>query len=424
MKLYIEPQSAIPLVWFDIRLPWGSVTDPIGQEGLCYHTSGLARRGAGAHSRTELDDVLDGLGASVELGSGRDGLTVSGLCLTRNLPRVIELTGDILAAPRMAPEEHRKLLRETQAALDELRDDDAEVAARFFNHLCAPGHPYARTSLGTEQSLNQISLDDAHKAWSTFVVRSGAVFGFAGDISDSAARQYAQQLWNKLPDTPTPPRPTLPSTMSTLGRRLCIVDKPDRSQSQVIMGHGAPSFGSEDYLALSVVEAAFGGTFTSRLMQEIRVKRGWSYDTGCQLGRARGGHWLRIFLAPSEEVTPEAIAVVCEMYERLRTDGLSNEELEFCKAYLAGSVAFSLATPQARMRIATSNALLGLPDGFAERLPQRLNELTPQQVNQAIERWLRPDQLLTVVVASRSTMYERLANCDLGTLDCVAYNSY
>src|SRR5919112_3904 len=147
----VEASPDTPLVWFDITARGGAAADPIGVEGLHRHAALLARRGAGSRDRAALDETLDSLGASIDVGVSRDAVTISGLCLSRHLDAVLDLAADIIAEPRFSPDEHARLLRETPQVLDEIRDDDSALATRWFDWLCSPGHPYGRTSLGTEQ---------------------------------------------------------------------------------------------------------------------------------------------------------------------------------------------------------------------------------------------------------------------------------
>src|SRR5262249_47430739 len=163
--------------------------DPRGTEGLHRHAALLARRGAGARDRTQLDETLDSLGAAIDVSLSRDAVTLSGLALARHLDAAIDLCADILAVPRFAEDEPGRLLRETPQVLDEIRDDDSALATRWFDWMCYPGHPYGRTSLGTEASLAKIERGAATALWRREVVVENLVIGLAGDIDDAAAHK-------------------------------------------------------------------------------------------------------------------------------------------------------------------------------------------------------------------------------------------
>jgi zinc protease len=422
--LVVESQSALPLVWFQVAIHGGSAGDPPGIEGFTHHMARLARRGAGARDRRAIDEELDRLGASLDLSAQRDAMVLSGLCLRRNLDQVIAIAADILARPRMDEDEHQRLLRESKTGLDDLRDDDAHLVARFFSRYCVPGHPYARSVGGTERSLDAIDLGDIRAAYRRSVVPGNLIIGVAGSVTEREAEDVAARLVAALPDRPSPPLPRLDGFVVPEGRRLLIVDKPERSQSQILVGHQGPRYGSDESLALIVVETVFGGMFTSRLMQEIRVKRGWSYGAGCHLSDSRGAHWFRIHLAPPAEVTPEALDLTLSMFEEISRDGITAAELAFARDYLAGHLPFRLATARRRLRLAVQGQIFGLPHDFMATLPERLARITLAEAHEAARRWLQPDHALSVIVATADEMQPRLSGVAPDHTEVVAYDSY
>ena len=217
----------------------------------------LARRGAGARDRAQLDDVLDGLGAALDVGVSRDSVSVSGLALSRHLDEVIGLAADVLAAPRFDEEEHARLLRETPQVLDEVRDDDSALATRWFDWTCSPGHAYGRTSLGTEASLLAIDRTTAIELWRREVVADNLVIGLAGDVDEAQAARLVERLVERLPKTGAPPVITDPRADTHRGRRAILVDKVDRTQAQLRIGHLGMRYGDPDTAAIAIAEAVF-----------------------------------------------------------------------------------------------------------------------------------------------------------------------
>jgi len=424
-KVFVEGQSDTPLVWFDVAIRGGAAADPVGLEGLHRHAALLARRGAGTRARAELDSALDGLGAALDVAAGRDSVSLSGLTLERNLDAVIDLAAEVLAAPRFDEAEHARLLRETPQLLDEVRDDDAALATRWFDWSCHPGHPYGRTTLGTEASIAKITRGDAAALWRREVVAPNLVIGLAGDIDDARAERLVARLVERLPTTAAPALPTLPASVPAGGeRRLVLVDKPDRTQAQLRLGHLACRFGDPDTLPLVVAEAAFGGMFSSRLMQEIRVKRGWSYGAGCAVRRSRGPHWFEIWMAPAIEAAADAVALTLELYTDLATRGPTPEEVEFARGYLIGAMPFHTATARMRMQLAVRDAAYDLPLGFTAELPKRLRAVDADQVRAACARQMRPGAVVTVAVTTAAATRAGFERAGAGPISVVAHDAY
>src|SRR5262245_10905656 len=420
----VEPSPDTPLVWFEIAIRGGAALDPPGIEGLHRHAALLARRGAGGRDRAALDDTLDGLGAALDISVSRDAVSLSGLALSRHLDAVIGLAADVLAEPVFSADEHARLLRETPPALDEIRDDDSALATRWFDWLCCPGHAYGRTSLGTEASLALIERDAAVACWRREVVADNLVIGLAGDVDEAAAARIVIRLTERLPrsgsldvslDAPAAPLP---------GRRVILVDKPDRTQAQLRIGHLAARYGGPDTAELAVAEAVFGGMFSSRLMQEIRVKRGWSYGAGCALRRSRLPHWFEIWMAAAIDVAGPAVALTLELFADYAARGPTDDEVDFARRYLVGAMPFHVATARQRMQLAVRDAVFDLPAGFTARLPEALAAIAASDVRAACQRQLRPDEVVTVAVTTSSQAGAGLAEAGAGALTVVAHDQY
>jgi zinc protease len=423
-RLFVERAAELPLIWIRIAARGGSAGDPQRQEGFTRHLGELTRRGAGARDRATLDEAIDAMGATFEASTSSDAIVWAGLCLRRHADALIAIAADVLARPALAADEHDKLLRETAAVLDDVRDDDSDLAARFFTREVAPGHPYARTALGTERSLERIELGAVRAAHRSLVVPGNLVIGFAGDVTDVDALRWAQALVADLPGDPQPRPPVLPDPRLSAARRILLVDKPARTQSQIEIGHPVPAYGDPVFRALTVIETGFGGMFSARLMQEIRVKRGWSYGAGMSLGRARGAQWVRLNLAPAAANTPDALALALQLYEELAEHGLRADEIDLARRHLAGSLTFQRATAEQRLRLTMRSALFDLPDDFADRLPAALAAVDAAEANRAARAHLRPDRALAVLVASADEMVPRLHAAGFADVEVLPWDSY
>jgi len=423
----VEPSPDTPLVWFDISIRGGASADPIGIEGLHRHAALLARRGAGTRDRAALDETLDSLGAALDISVSRDSVTLSGLALSRHLDAVIALCADVLADPLFSEEEHARLLRETPQVLDEIRDDDSALATRWFDWLCCPTHPYGRTSLGTESSLLRIERQAALELWKKEVVANNLVIGLAGDIDEATAARVVQRLTERLPRGNRPTtivEDTGLDTEARSGRRLILVDKPDRTQAQIRIGHLALRYGHPDTPAISIAEAALGGMFSSRLMQEIRVKRGWSYGAGCALRRSRLPHWFEIWTAAGIDVSGPCVQLTLELFADYAANGPTDDEVDFARSYLVGAMPFHVATARQRMQLAVRDAVFELPAGYTANLPQVVAQLSADEVRAACARHLRPEDTVTVAVTTAEQAKDALSGASAGPLTVVSHDEY
>jgi zinc protease len=307
--------------------------------------------------------------------------------------------------------------------LDEIRDDDSALATRWFDWLCCPGHPYGRTSLGTEASLTQMSREAAIAVWKREVVAENLVIGLAGDIDEATAHKFVGRLTERLPAGAVAKPPQSQGTPGR-GRRVFLVDKPDRTQAQIRIGHVAMRYGDPDTPALAIAEAIFGGMFSSRLMQEIRVKRGWSYGAGCALRRSRLPHWFELWTAAAIDVAGPAIGLALELYKDYAANGPTDEEVDFARSYLVGAMPFHVATARQRMQLAVRDAVFDLPAGYSSRLPDHLAHLGGSDVRAACARHMRPDDTVTVAVTTAENARAALEAAGAGELTVVGHDDY
>ncbi len=422
MKTIVEPAYETPLVSFQISSRTGTVNEPLGKEGLVCHSAELGMRGTQTLSRAQFDEKIDSLGASMSFSFRRDSMALSATCLHRHLDTVFSLAVDVLSSPALSGDEHEKLQRESLSDLDEMRDSDAALAARYFNRHFHPGYIYCRTAIGTKRTISELTLEEVRMLYPKLFPDSDLVFGIAGPISETDAEALA----TKLPSSGASalPLPDLTPPEAPAGLRLILVDKPGRKQCQVAMGHLMPAYGSDSFDALRVAEVAFGGMFSSRLMQEIRVNQAWSYGASCNIYQARGSHALCITMAPATEVCPAAIAKVMEMYSELHANGITADEFDFTRSYLTGSAAFGRATPTQRLYGKIQEELYSLPKGYGDSFAQRIKALDLAGVNAALSQSAKPKDLCVVVVASADTALAELETLGFDSIEVIDYASY
>ncbi len=396
MRLLVEENHDLPLVRVLVALTTGAADDPVERDGLTNFSTELMARGAGGRTRAELDAAFDALGAGLEIVTDLDGCYFEITVLRKKLDGALALLGDVLARPDFPTEEADKLRREVRAQLDELRDDDGSLARRYFQRAMYGEHPYGRTVIGSEPTLAKLDEHGA-RAWHKEALRTGhLMIGFAGDLDEREAESLVVRHFGSLPDGGAAPA-HYPAPRGRSGLRLTLVDKPDRTQSQILFGQPAPAWSDPDYWPLLVATTAFGGTFTARLMNEVRSKRGLSYGASARIGRGRGPKALVAHVFPSLEQTPETLELVLRLWREWIESGISDEERSFAAGHLASSFAFNLATPEDRLELRAQVALAGLGDDYAARYAERVRAVTLDDTRRALARQSAGDLELCIV---------------------------
>lgn len=422
-RLLVESRHDLPIVHFQVILLTGSLLDPIGKEGLTRITARLLRRGTKERDTRAIEERIDSLGAELGIETSPSYIRVSGSVIKRSLSPMLALVGELLNRPSLAENELALLKRETHAALIELTDSDSALASMFFRRALFRGHPYGRPSIGTHQTLDALTLDDVQRTYRERIAGAERMVGFAGDVTRAEAETLVTEHLTQA-TTENVPRPVAPEPEQRAGRHLLIVDKPERTQTQIQIGRLGTHPHDPDHTALSVGNAIFGGTFTSRLMRAVRSERGWSYGASSRLGIDRVRESFSMWTFPAADDAAPCIALELELFERWIEEGITDEELSFVKSYLVKSHAFSIDTPDKRLEQALELPLIHLPPDYFSGYLKRVAAVTRDEVNAAIKRRMSASDLTLCVVGTEAVLGARLRELPgLASVETVAFDS-
>ncbi|MFT3925416.1 MAG: pitrilysin family protein [Myxococcales bacterium] len=398
-KLLVEESHALPLVHFQVVLPTGSLADQPGHEGLTRLAARLMRRGTRQQTTQQIEERIDSLGAELGIETAPGFVRFSGSTIKRSLEPLLALLGEILAEPSFPERELAQLKRESVAALVELTDSDQSLVSTHFRRALYRGHPYGRTSLGTRSTLEAITLDQVTARYRDGLAKSARTVGFAGDIKPSEAQRLVEKYLaspaGAVSARTRPPEPSMPK-----GRHLRIVDKPERTQTQIQIGRLGTHPHDPDHVALVVGNAVFGGAFTARLMRAVRSERGWSYGASSRLAIDRVREAWNMWTFPAASDAAPCIALQLELMQSWVEGGITDEELAFAKSFLIKSHAFAVDTADKRLEQAVEVWLYDLPSDYFSDYTKHVEAVTTDQVNQALRARLSVDDLVLSVVAT------------------------
>lgn len=406
--VFVETSRALPIVSGVIAFRSGSTHDPAGREGLARITTRMLRRGAGELGSDAIEDRIDSLGAEFAADASLSTTSVHFEVIKRSVDPMVDLVATLLGKPRFDEAELGRLKRETHAEIIESRDSDRLLCGRGFRRTLFATHPYGRRVAGTLASAGAVTREDALAHYRRHFVRANAVVALSGDLSEAEGNAVAERLLAHLPEGEPVADPT-PEPTAPAGRTLCFVDKPERTQTQMIVGGLGTDAHDPDHVALLVANTVFGGTFTSRLMQEIRAKRGWSYGASSRAGFDRRRDTFTMSTAPAAGDAAACLALEIELLGAWRDGGITAEELEFTKRYLVRSHAFEVDTARKRVHQRLEAALFDLPDGYHTRYVERVQAVTLDEANAAVRARIPWDDLIVSVVGTHGAIGDGLA---------------
>ena len=420
--VFVEPSEALPIVSVGVNFRSGAAHDPEGKDGLARVTARMFRRGALGYSAEHIEETVDALGGELAADVGVSSSGVHFEVIRRSLDPMTDLVSTLIARPTFDEAELARLLREAESELIEARDNDRGLVSRAFRRTLFDGHPYGRRSAGKISTLRSITQADVRAFYERHHTRANALVIVSGDVTLAEGHALADRLLAGLPDG-EPIADSVPEPPRRPGRHLVFVDKPDRSQMQMVIGGLGTDAHDADHFPLVVACTAFGGTFTSRLMQEVRAKRGWSYGASARVGFDRRRDAFTMWTAPSSADAAACLSLQIELLEALREGGVTEEELEFVKRYLVRSHAFDIDTARKRVHQKLEAALYDLPEGYHASYVPSVQGVTCETANAAVRARLSADDLIIGVIGTHAEIGDTIAKA-IPRLDSVTVTPF
>lgn len=404
---YVETSPALPLVSIVVAWKHGGTSDPPGKDGLARFTARMLRRGAKDLTAEQIESAIDSLGGELSLECGPSTTTLHGQVIRRNLDAFVELLARLVGSPTFAEDEIARLRRESAAELVDMRDSDRALANVALRRALFAGHPYERGATGRTSTIETFTRDDVVSTYEGRFVRGSLVVGFAGAITEDEARAAGTTLARATREG-SPPNIALPEPARPEGRHLVFVDKPERTQTQILIGTLGTWPHDPDHFPLLTATAVLGGTFTSRMMREIRSKRGWSYGTSARLSIERRRHAFTMSAAPGKNDCAPCIELELGMLADFVEKGITPRELSFIQKFLVRSHAFEVDTAPKRLGQALEVELLELPADYHEKHVDHVKEVTVDAANAAVRERLSPKDLVVVVVGTADEILDKV----------------
>ena len=406
MEFYLLENHTLPTTFYSITVKSGSVRDPAGKEGLANLTIKMLLRGTKNRNRSQILEDIDFLGAALSANVDYDYIQLVGKTLSRTQDRFFELLSDVLLNPTFPKEEFEKLKSETTGQLQLLTEDDRGLNRVRFTQWLYQGFPYGRLTTGTPSSIKNITLSDVKDFYQTHFLGSNMILAAAGDVEKSPIKEWVNQYMGSTREGKVEPY-QYPQVPTIAKSRILLVDKPDRTQTQILVGQYGVSGDSADFYPLYVGNVSFGGTFTSTLMREIRVKRGWSYGAYSRFVRRKSAGEYFIWSFPANKDTLPTIDLTNKLLKDFIDKGVSKEEFELAKQFAVRETAFITETPDRTMGEFLDGLLKGWK-GYPENLRKMFEKVSYKNVQNVIPEYLKTSPFVMTIVCTASDFKEAL----------------
>ena len=412
MTVYLIRDPQLPLVSGSAIIGTGSRLEPENEVGLATIT-GITIRSGGTnqHPAAELNQLLEQQAASVETSININSGSASFNALSEDLDTVFPLFSEVMRDPAFAPEQIELAKIQLEGQIDRRNDDPADIASREFRKLIyGENSPYARTVEHT--TLDNVSRQDVIDFYQKYFRPDRVILGIVGDFEPRRMKALIEANFGDWQAPTLEVETVIPSATQKYTDGVYLVDRPDLTQSHILLGHIGGKLSSRDYPALSVMNGLLNGD-GGRFFNNIRSRQGLAYSVY--------GYWSPRYDYPgmfiaggqtkSESTVPFVQSILKEV-DRLRADKVEPQQLEFAKESILNSFVFNFEQPGQTLARLMRYEYYGYPDDFIFKYQRAVKATTVEDIQRVAEKYLQPDRIVTLVVGNKQEIQPPLSQLD------------
>lgn len=403
IRYWLVEDSTVPIISISFSMAGGAVLDPKGKEGAASLLSSVLDQGAGPHDAAAFKALQDDVAVRMGFWAGAERFGGSLRMLRDARTQSVDLLRLALSEPRFDAEAVERLRRATIAGLRRNEESPGAIASRTLNRATFGEHPYGRQVEGTAQSVGAVTLEDLKALATRQLTRNRLIVAVVGDTNAQDIGPLLDRAFAALPaGEALPEAPAWTPPPSKPGGRLLVVPRP-MPQSLALMSLPGLKRDDPDWYSATVMNYVLGGGgFNSRLMNEVRDRRGLAYGASSRLTYYAKGGLLTASVATMNERVAESIAIIRAQFASMARDGVTDQELKEAKQYLVGSLALTLDSTGSIAGLLHQMQVDGLTPDHLTRRRELIEKVTADDVRRVARRLLREDALTTVVVGQPS----------------------
>jgi zinc protease len=399
LVIFLQEDHELPLIDGSIRIRGGSREEPAAKIGLV-ELYGEVWRTGGTKSQTgdQMDDFLEARAAKVETGGGVDSTSIGWSCLKGDFDDVFRLVGDLIQNPEFRDDKLDLAEKSFEEGIARRNDNPGSIAGRESARLAyGADNPYAREP--EYATIGAVKRDDLLAWHKTYVHPNNMILGVSGDFDAAAMEAKLRAAFDSWPKGPAAKKEDISFKSAKPGYYL--VSKDDVNQSNIRVVALGTERKNPDYFAIEVFNDVMGGGFSSRLIQDIRTKRGLAYAVGGGIGTAFDHPGIvRFVIGTKSQSTAEAIQALYEVLDDLQKHPITDEEIKRAKDSILNSFIFNFDTPDKVLHERMAYEFYGYPLNFLEQYRAGIEKATKDDVNRVAAKYVHKDQLAVLVVGN------------------------
>ncbi len=404
LQVTLVPYGNLPKVTVDLAIRAGNLNEPAGMPGLADLAGKLMQEGTTSRSSKQVAEEAASMGGALSIGVGPDESSISIDVLSEFGPKAAALVADVAQHPLFPESELPRLKNDALRQLAIAKSVPQNMALERFRKILYGDHPYG-VVFPTQESIEKTTVDTIKKFYGENFGAARAHLYVAGRFDAAAVKKAIAESFGKWEKGPAPATDVPKAKPEHV---LDVTDRPGAAQSTLYVGLPVPDATSPDNIQLTVMNALLGGSFGSRITSNIREQKGYTYSPFSQISRRyHDAYWAEVADVTTKFTGPSLKEIFGEI-ERLQKEAPSEGELKGIETYLSGIFVIQNSSRGALIGQLRYVDLQGLGEDYLKTYVQKVNAVTPAQVQEMTKKYIKPEEMTIVVVGDKSQISEQL----------------
>jgi zinc protease len=393
----------LPIVMVTLLIKASPLNEPSDKAGIAYLTAKMLTEGTYKRKASEISEEIEFVGASLDASTSSDYTTISLSILKKDMEKGFEIFSDVLLNPSFPEDEINRKKEMIKGSLRQSEEDPSFVAGKAFIKEVFDDHPYGRLVNGSIESIDNIKRDDIVRFYHEYYLPNNAILSVVGDLTSNELSSLIERhlgQW-KTGDKRQKAEKRAQTEKRHKDKKVVIIDK-DITQANIVLGHLGIARDNPDYYAVSVMNYILGGGgFASRLMKVVRDEMGLTYSIYSSFSGNKEPGQFEVEVQTKNESSGTVIKEIFNQINKIKTETVTDQELNDAKAYLTGSFPRRLETSRRIADFLAAVQFYNLGDDYIERYPDYINHVTKEDVLRVAKKYLIPENYVLVVVGNK-----------------------
>ncbi|MEZ0324036.1 MAG: pitrilysin family protein [Hydrogenothermaceae bacterium] len=390
-KFILKETKGLGIISGSIYILGGSIEDPEGKKGLTNLTTKLLLKGSKNYDSYIINKFFEDSGGFISSTTTDEYSVIEFSLKVEDFEKAIEIINDILKNPVFDKEKLKIEIENTKAQIRAKKESGISFAIEKLREVTFKGTPYETSSLGKEEDLDSITVDDIKSRWNELYNSSRFVISIVGDIPLKEMKESLKKLKIENKREYKPPLIDI-----SIKNSDCHIFKRDGAQSTILLMFNAPKVSKDEYFSFKILNSILGDGFTSKLFQELREKKGYAYAVGSFYSPKPSFGYMVAYIGTAPEKTEDAIKDMRNVIYNFDKE-VTEEDLKIAKEKIVGTFLMNHQTRLKQANYLGMFEVIGLGYEYDEKFPQIINSVTLNEVIEVYKKYIPAGSACVIV---------------------------